>query len=243
VGITYNIARRAAEQPADKDIDISSIDGLEDLSRADARSVEQVLIEEYGGPKGGQLINQINSIATSNPVYSQSIQRGCELLAAVGYPATSARRLKGASMAPLKPGLAFSLVSDLGFAVGLMTHRAPRTGHLVWIAEPTLDEEPGLEDVAKIDRWRWPVFFPLGPAIRRELVTPIGVIGVPPALAAFPTLRSGAKGLGWTAFTETDGVRRRFGPTNNPSLPIYKVVNDTRLKEMIVSGWRPEQEW
>jgi hypothetical protein len=26
------------------------------------------------------------------------------------------------------------------------------------------------------------------------------------------------------------------------ALPIYKVVNDTRLKEMIVSGWRPEHE-
>ena len=84
VGITNNIERRAAEQLASKGIDINPIDGLENLSRADARAVEQVLIEDNGGP-GGQLLNKINSIATSNPAYGPSIQRGCEILAAVGY--------------------------------------------------------------------------------------------------------------------------------------------------------------
>jgi len=38
---------------------------------------------------------------------------------------------------------------------------------------------------------------------------------------------------------EKDGLRRRLGPTEDRSLPIYQVVNDTRLKEMIVSHWRP----
>jgi filamentous hemagglutinin len=87
VGITNNIERRAAEQLGGKGIEINPIAGLENLSRLDARSVEQVLIEEYGGPRGGQLLNQINSIATSNPIYAQSIKRGCALLAAVGYAA------------------------------------------------------------------------------------------------------------------------------------------------------------
>lgn len=87
VGITNNIERRAAEHLAEKGISISPINGLENLSRADARSVEQVLIEENGGTGGGQLLNKINSIATSNPAYASSIQRGCALLAAVGYAA------------------------------------------------------------------------------------------------------------------------------------------------------------
>ncbi len=143
----------------------------------------------------------------------------------------------------LKPGLTFSLVSDLGFAVGLMTHHVERIGHLVWIADPTFDEEPTLEDAAKINSWRWPVFFPLEMAIRRKVVTPIGIIPVPPGLKAFPTLRSGNRKMGWTTFTEIKGVRRQLGPTSDPSIPIYKVVNDTRLKEMIVSGWLPGQEW
>jgi RHS repeat-associated protein len=87
VGITNDIARRAAEQFAGKGITIRAILGLTDLSRSDARAVEQVLIEEYGGPSGGQLLNKINSIAKTNPIYAQSIQRGCAILAGIGYPA------------------------------------------------------------------------------------------------------------------------------------------------------------
>jgi hypothetical protein len=45
-----------------------------------------VLIEENDGP-GGQLLNKINSIAQSNPIYGQSIQRGCAILATIGYAA------------------------------------------------------------------------------------------------------------------------------------------------------------
>lgn len=146
-------------------------------------------------------------------------------------------------MPTIKAGFAFSLVCDLGFVVGIMTHYVKRVGHLVWIAEPTFDEEPSLDDVSKIESWRWPVFFPLGAAFRRKLITEIGTIPVPASLQAFPTLRSGSRVTGWTASTEVNGERRRLGPTSNPSLPIYKIVNDTALKEMIVTGWSPEQEW
>jgi hypothetical protein len=48
-----------------------------------------VLIEENGGPGGGQLQNSINSIARSNPIYQQSIERGCEILKTVGYSAST----------------------------------------------------------------------------------------------------------------------------------------------------------
>jgi hypothetical protein len=142
-----------------------------------------------------------------------------------------------------KPGLAFSLVCDLGFAVGLVTHDVPKIGSLVWVAEPTFDEEPTLDRVRQIHSGRWPVFFPLSSAIRRQLVTPIGQIDLPAALKSFPVMRSGNRDAGWTAFTEVDGVRRRLGTTNDPTLAIYPVVNDTTLKEMVVSGWRPEMTW
>jgi hypothetical protein len=141
------------------------------------------------------------------------------------------------------PGLAFSIVCDVGFAIGLVTHDIPKTGSLIWIAEPYFQEEPTLELVRQVSRWRWPILFPLSAAIHRKIVTPIGTIPVPRALEPFPTMRSGNNKAGWTAFTEKDGLRRRLGPTEDRSLPIYKVVNDTRLKEMIVSHWRPEDEW
>lgn len=143
----------------------------------------------------------------------------------------------------LKPGAAFSVPCDLGFAVGLMTHHLPRTGHLLWIAEPTFAEEPGIQDVGQIRRWRWPVFFPLGAAIRRKLVSPIGVTTVPADLKPFPLMRSGSKGRGWILGKLVDGELEPAGPTSDPSLPIYQVVNDTRLKEMLVSNWRPEDVW
>jgi hypothetical protein len=146
-------------------------------------------------------------------------------------------------MPTLKPGFAFSLVCDLGFAVGLMTHHVDRIGHLVWIAVPIFGQQPSPEDVVRIESWRWPVFFPLEAAVRRKIVTEIGMIPVPPFLQAFPILRSGSHATGWAAFTEVDGERRMLGPTKNRSLPIYKVVNDTRLKARIISGWSPEQQW
>jgi hypothetical protein len=148
-----------------------------------------------------------------------------------------------ADVARPQPGLAFFMPSDAGFLVGLVTHDVPKIGSLIWIATPTFDEEPTLDRVEMITSWRWPVLFPLAAAIRRQIVTPIGVVPVPAALEPFPTLRSGNKKAGWSAFTEVGGIRRRLGPTHDPSLPIYKVVNDTRLREMIVSGWRPEDEW
>lgn len=124
-----------------------------------------------------------------------------------------------------------------------MTHSVEKVGALVWISEAMFDEEPTLDDAGRLDGWRWPVFFPLAAALRRKLVTAIGVVPVPEELRLFPVLRSGNRSMGWVAFTERDGVRERLGPATDPSTPIYEVVNDTDLKQMIVTGWRPEDDW
>lgn len=88
VGITDDVARRGAEHLRTKGIRIEQIDGLDNLSRSDARAVEQTLINYYGlGKDGGTLLNKINSIsATKNPTtYEQSLIRGKELLDSVDY--------------------------------------------------------------------------------------------------------------------------------------------------------------
>jgi len=60
---------------------------LTNLSKADARAVEQVLIELHGlGKNGGTLLNKINSIAKTNPCYAASLKRGRELLIKAKYP-------------------------------------------------------------------------------------------------------------------------------------------------------------
>lgn len=84
VGITNNLARRAAEHLRGSGIQIEKLMG--GLSRTDARAVEQALIEVHGLQKsGGTLLNRINSIASTNPAYSQQLQRGYELLQSIGY--------------------------------------------------------------------------------------------------------------------------------------------------------------
>ncbi len=87
------------------------------------------------------------------------------------------------------------------------------------------------------------MFFPLGAAMRRKIVTPIGVIPIPVDLQQFPLMRSRNGRGGWTLVKFVDGSSQPGGVTTDPSLPRYSVVNDTQLKEMIVSGWRPEQDW
>jgi RHS repeat-associated protein len=85
VGITNDVVRRGIEHGTR--FAIRKIPGLSNLSRADAKAVEQVLIETFKlGKNGGQLLNKINSIAKTNPVYAQSIQRGLQILKSVKYP-------------------------------------------------------------------------------------------------------------------------------------------------------------
>ena len=85
VGITNDLARRGAEHLRQSGITIDPIPGLSNLTRTDARAVEQVLIEAYGGAGGSQLRNKINSIAKGGSFYDQSIVRGCALLFAAKY--------------------------------------------------------------------------------------------------------------------------------------------------------------
>ena len=87
VGITDSFAARQAAHQSQKGINIEPIAGLENISRYDARAVEQVLIETYKlGKDGGSLMNIINSIAKTNPKYAAALSRGNALLKAANYP-------------------------------------------------------------------------------------------------------------------------------------------------------------
>ncbi|WP_157232105.1 GIY-YIG nuclease family protein [Hyalangium minutum] len=84
VGITNNVARRAVEHLRQNGFDIDKL--LGNLSREDARAVEQALIEIHGlGKNGGTLLNRINSIARTRPDFAALLRRGQELLNSIGY--------------------------------------------------------------------------------------------------------------------------------------------------------------
>jgi hypothetical protein len=84
VGITNDIARRHAEHLRQSGFDIRRL--LGNLTREDARAVEQALIELHGlSRNGGTLLNRINSVARSNSKYAALLRRGRELLESIGY--------------------------------------------------------------------------------------------------------------------------------------------------------------
>lgn len=74
VGRTNNIARRTAEHALNgKGVVPQEV--VNKLSLRQARGLEQALIEKYGMIKnGGTLINKINSIASSNPIYEKAVK-------------------------------------------------------------------------------------------------------------------------------------------------------------------------
>jgi len=142
----------------------------------------------------------------------------------------------------IRPGFAFAVVSDVGFVVGLHTHRDKLMGYLIWLSQRTFEEMPTVDDASAIERWRWCVFYPLGAAINWNIDIPIGNIPIPPDLQHFPRMRSGGGPQPW--FQYDDGNFVGLGtPTQDRTLPISMSVNDTRLKEMLVSGWTPSQRW
>jgi RHS repeat-associated protein len=87
MSISNDMIRRNAQHIAGgRPIVGQAIRGLGNLSRLDAKAVEQVLISGHGlGKNGGQLLNIINSIARTNPQYSQLLQRGYDLLRRSDY--------------------------------------------------------------------------------------------------------------------------------------------------------------
>ena len=88
VGITKDILRRGAEHAAaNRFPQIGQIPGLGNMTRFEARAVEQVLINYHGlGKNGGSLLNKINSISKYNPNYARALRIGRSLLRKAGYP-------------------------------------------------------------------------------------------------------------------------------------------------------------
>ena len=76
VGRTNSIARRTVEH-ANAGRGVAPQEVAKKLTLRQARGLEQALINKYGMIKnGGTLINRINSIAASNPIYSEAVAWG-----------------------------------------------------------------------------------------------------------------------------------------------------------------------
>jgi len=80
VGRTSKFYIRANQHLNARGWRIEKIPGLDTLSLFDSKAVEQVLIMKYQLPN---LVNKINGIATSNPIYKEAIQRGTQILQSI----------------------------------------------------------------------------------------------------------------------------------------------------------------
>jgi RHS repeat-associated protein len=80
-GITNNLERRSVEHGTDL-VKVATMP-----NRAQARAVEQSLIEHHGFAKnGGTLRNQINSISPQRPGFRDAVRFGFQILESVHYP-------------------------------------------------------------------------------------------------------------------------------------------------------------
>ena len=129
VGITNDVLRRGREHAANRGWIIRPIEGLENLSRYDARAVEQYLIEHYSIDN---LENMINSISPSNPIYQEAVQRGREILEQIGFfCAIDGRTMSGKR---LYVGDIFSIpLPDGRTAYGQYLFRDKKWGYLVHV--------------------------------------------------------------------------------------------------------------
>lgn len=80
IGITEDLLRRGAQHGEKLEAIVGG------LTRLEARGVEQALIEIHGLAKnGGELLNKINSIAKTNPIYKKAVEFGKKTIEAIGY--------------------------------------------------------------------------------------------------------------------------------------------------------------
>jgi hypothetical protein len=94
---------------------------------------------------------------------------------------------------------------------------------------------------------RFYVFFPVGAAINRGLVTFVGNVPLPVSMREFPLLRQrGRIELGGevTSWWLWDGTKKwRVGQltAKQKRLSIAELMNDTLLVARVENDWRPEQ--
>ncbi|OFV80741.1 MAG: hypothetical protein A2Y78_15400 [Acidobacteria bacterium RBG_13_68_16] len=133
-----------------------------------------------------------------------------------------------------------------GLAYAQYTHKhdeQPRYGALIRVLPGLYKTRPvSFNDLVK-RKERFFVFFPLGAACKRGIVTIVANEVIPKSACPFPTFRSRAtERPSWELW---DGHRYwcvyKLTPEQR-SLPILAVWNDTLLIDRIVQGWSPADE-
>lgn len=81
--------------------------------------------------------------------------------------------------------------TGLGLAYAQLTHKHPKWGALIRIIDGFFESRPTNLDDLVAGSTRFAVFFPLGPALSRQIFKRIGNAPVPAGDAKFPTFKAG----------------------------------------------------
>lgn len=132
-----------------------------------------------------------------------------------------------------------------GLAYAQFTHKHSVYGALLRIFSPLFPSRP--DDLSSLvtQEPQFSTFFPVVAACKRGIVRVVASESISPALASFPTFRTGVANKqgqidNWWLW---DGVQETKIGTLMPSMvsyPIRGIINDTLLIERIVLGWRHE---
>lgn len=149
-----------------------------------------------------------------------------------------------------KIGDIIEIATSKGLAYAIYSHEhavAPRMGSLLRILSGFFSERPqGFSELVERGE-QFAVFFPLGAAIRRDVVRIAGREALPDWAIPFPVFRNG--------LPDGDGVIRQWWlwdgikewrvdklTSEMQKFPVLRTVNDTYLIEMIEKEYRAEND-
>jgi len=150
----------------------------------------------------------------------------------------------------IKLGDIVEIVTPNGLAYAQYTHKhdlPPRWGALIKVLPGLFTKRPKDFKELVMQQERFYVFFPLGPAVYRDIVRIVGHEEIPERCRPFPlfkatnNLRTDKVKTWWL----WDGVKSwRVGQLQPEhfNLPIKQIVNDTMLVYLITNDWTPRDE-
>jgi hypothetical protein len=148
----------------------------------------------------------------------------------------------------VKIGDVVEVNTEKGYAYCLYTHKHKQYGALLRVWSRQYAEPLTHFDALVREPPTFSCFFPLGAAVKRQLVRVVGRVAVPSELEPFPIFRSGMvdpatrKVAVWWLWDGTKEWRIGSLEPAQRALPISEVWNDTALRQRIESGWTPETD-
>jgi hypothetical protein len=140
------------------------------------------------------------------------------------------------------------IVTPNGLAYVQMTHRNRLFGALIRSLPGFFGSRPSSLPELVAGPSAFLVFYPLGAALTRKIVTLVEKMDVPGHARAFPLFRSGTPDLttkkvnNWWFWNGEESWPVGALTAEQRKMPIRMIVNHDALITMLTSGWTPERD-